>query len=407
MKNGAYAVFSLPNYRNFILARLFYLLAPTTISVIVGWMVYAHTHDTLSLGLIGLAEALPMLCAILFGGYVADIVDRRKIVLTSAVALALCVVALLLISLNMEAVLAAAGLLPIYAVIGGTGIVRAFMAPSQSALNAQLVPRDQFVHSANWNSLVFDVSSVSGPAIGGLLYGFFNAQTALAVVFVFVLIGAFFFSRIEPQPVAPRLTQESIWQSLGAGIRFVFSRQALVGALLLDMLAVLFGGAVSMLPAFAELMGVGAQGLGFLRAAPAIGAILISFYIARYPPTHNAGYKMLFSVAGFGVCIILFAFSRDFWLSMLLLALSGAFDGISVVVRGTIVQRYAPEEMRGRIESVNRIFIASSNEIGAFESGIAAKFMSLVPSVVFGGCMTIIVVAAMAVAAPRLRKLQL
>jgi MFS family permease len=375
--------------------------------VVVGGLVYAHTHDTLSLGLIGLAEALPMLCAILFGGYVADMVDRRKIVLFAASGFAACVVALIFISIHIESVIAAAGLLPVYAVIGVTGILRAFMAPSQSALNAQLVPRDQFVHSANWNSLAFDISSVSGPAIGGLLYGFFDAQTALTVVLGFALIGIFFFSRISPQPVAPRNSKENIWQSLGAGIRFVFSRQALVGTLALDMFAVLFGGAVSMLPAFAEILGVGPEGLGFLRAAPAMGAILVAFYIARYPPTKNAGYKMLFSVAAFGVCIILFALSRNFWLSMVLLALSGAFDGISVVVRATITQRYAPDDMRGRVESVNRIFIASSNEIGAFESGLAARILELVPSVVFGGCMTLLVVAVMATALPKLRRLQL
>lgn len=403
----AFEVFQNRDYRFFLLARIFYMLAPTTITVVIGWLVYQHTRDELSLGFIGLAEAIPMLGVSLVGGYVADRVNRQRIVTVAAGGLALCIALLMLVAWRFEAVYAVAGLWPVYVLIAGTGLVRAFMAPSQSALNAQLVPQAQIMYAANWNGTVFNIANMGGPALGGIIYGFFGPVVALATLFVYAIIGMILFMQVTPQSVMPRPAGETMLQSMQEGLKYVFSRQMLVGALALDMFAVLFGGAVALLPVFAERLGAGPVGLGFLRAAPAVGAVLISFWIARFPPAKHAGRDLLLSIAGFGACMIAFALSQSYVLSFALLLLSGALDGISMVVRATVVQLYTPNELRGRVEAVNRLFISSSNEIGAFESGLAARLMGLEASVIFGGAMTLVCVGIAAAALPRLRKLRL
>jgi MFS family permease len=277
-------------------------------------------------------------------------------------------------------------------------------------LMAQIVPKALYHNSSTWNSLAFHLALILGPAIGGLLYGFFQANITYMVV---MLLGTtswilFYMVKKQPIPTSDFRQRSTLLKSISEGIKFVFKNEILLGAMALDMFAVLFGGAVAMLPVFAEeILKVGAEGLGFLRASPALGAIIMSFTLAHYPPLRNTGKKLIAATAGFGICIICFAVSRNFYLSLFILALSGSFDSISVVIRQTIMQLYTPDEMRGRVAAVNSIFIGSSNEIGAFESGLAAKLMTIVPSVIFGGSMTLIITGITSRIAPKLRMLSI
>ncbi len=377
-------------------------------SVIVGWQVYELTHDALSLGLIGLSEALPFFCVSLFGGHTADKVDRKKIIVLSSSVYLICGVGLLVLSTGLRPILTAHGVFPIYSVIFLTGVARGFLSPAQRAFVAQLVPRELFGNASTWNSLVWQIAEVTGPAAGGLVYGFFGVGSAYTSVAIIAAIGLYMFTIIEPKPLPETKGMETIWQSLSAGFRYVFNDQIILSAISLDMFAVFFGGAVAVLPIFADqVLHIGAKGLGFLRSAPAVGAIIMSIIQANRPFFKNAGRNLLVCVFGFGLSIVLFAISRDFLLSMALLLIGGAFDCVSVVIRGTLVQLYSPDEMRGRISAINGIFIGSSNELGSFESGLAARLMGLIPSVIFGGGMTLLVVAVVRALAPKLKRLQL
>lgn len=282
--------------------------------------------------------------------------------------------------------------------------------PANTALLGQLVDKKDYANAATWSSANWQVAAVMGPALGGLIYGFSSISVAYGSVFILFLFSLWMISRVEVagRIVSDKVSEEDIFSRIREGIGFVMKSPQLLGAFSLDMFAVLFGGAVAMLPVFAsDILHVGPQGLGFLRACPALGAIFMSFYLMFNPPVKNSGRTLLLAVSAFGLCMIGFAFSHWFWLSALLLLLSGLFDNVSVVIRGTILQLYTPEHMRGRVASVNSIFIGSSNELGAFESGMAAKLMGLVPSVAFGGIMTLIVVATTAKVNPVLRKLSL
>lgn len=377
-------------------------------SVIVGWQVYDLTHDPFSLGLIGLSEAIPFLCVALFAGHVADLVNRKTIIVITATAYVVCAIVLLYLSYSMQHFYHTAGVLPLYITISVTGLARAFFYPAQSAYMAQIVSRNLYANSSTWNSTIWHIAAVSGPAAGGLIYGFAGIHAAFMCVVFFSLFSLVFFYTSKSVPVPAREADEGIFASLSTGIKFVFQNQVLLGALALDMFAVLFGGAVALLPVFAsEVLHTGPQGLGFLRAAPAVGAVFMAMVLAYHPPIHRSGVKLLWAVGGFGACIILFALSGNFWLSLGLLALSGMFDNVSVIIRGTILQMYTPDEMRGRVASVNSLFVGSSNELGSFESGLAAKLMRLVPSVVFGGGMTLMIVLATAGFAPKLRKMEI
>jgi MFS family permease len=277
-------------------------------------------------------------------------------------------------------------------------------------LLGQLVPRELITGAATWGSTAWQIAAVTGPALGGLMYGFFGIVPAYMLVFSFFLICVIvlFFIKSPGKVIQDEKRDDRIFASIGEGIRYVFKNQVLLGAFSLDMFAVLFGGAVAMLPVFAsDILKVGPQGLGLLRACPAIGAILMSVYLTFYPPIKHSGRAMLYSVAGFGLCMIFFAISKNFYLSAACLFLSGSFDFVSVVVRSSILQLFTSNEMKGRVSSVNSIFIGSSNELGAFESGAAASAMGLVPSVVFGGVMTLIVVTVASFSAPKLRNLSL
>lgn len=384
--------------------RLQIVLAYQIMAVVVGWHVYQLTRDPLALGLIGLAEVIPYFCCALFAGYAVDHHSRRMFgVLASAV-----------VGLNAGGLAAVAGgWLPghpsawIYAAIACVGLARAFIGPSFSALFALVLPREQYARGAGMGSSVFQLAVVLGPALGGALVGWASiavAYAAAAVLAVCAAISLLLLRVAEPPPAATA----PVFSSIREGLRFVFDNQIILGAQALDMFAVLFGGAVAMLPMFVhDVFNSGPQGLGMLRAAPAVGALITGVILARHPIDLHAGRLLLTAVAGFGTCIILFALTTSFWVAALLLVLSGIFDGVSIVLRTTILQLMTPDAMRGRVSAINGIFIGSSNELGAFESGVAARLMGLVPSVVFGGLMTLTVVAATARLAPGLRKLDL
>ena len=377
-------------------------------SLIVSWQIYQYTHDAFWLGMIDLTEAIPFLLTALFAGHVADLIARKKIVVNAAAILSVCTALLCFFTLHHGELLHNYGVWPVYTVIFITGIARAFIAPSLFAFLSQIVPREQYSNAATWSSTVWQIGAIGGPAVGGLLYGIIGITNSYATVLVLMVLALISLSFIASRPIPQKQKKESLFESLGQGIKFVFNNQEILGALSLDLFAVLFGGAVALLPIFADkVLKIGALGLGILRAAPSVGAVLMGAIMVYRPPMKNAGKKMLFAVAGFGVCIIVFAYSSSPVFSFILLALSGAFDSVSVVVRSTILQLMTPDEMRGRVSSVNNIFIGSSNEIGGFESGVAAKLLGLIPSVVLGGSITILVTGYTAVKSKKLRRLQL
>lgn len=403
-----YAALKIRDFRLFVLARFVLTFAVQMQSVIVGWQIYELTHDPLSLGLIGLSEAIPVLSVALFAGHLADVVSRKKIIAVCSSAYLVCAALLFLVSTQFNEVLVRQGVFPIYIIVFFAGLTRGFMSPAQAAFSAQLVPRELFGNASTWGSVAWQVSEVTGPAVGGLIYGFVGLGTAYGTVIVLSAVGLFIFIAIENKPMPVRTRAESILHSLSAGIRFVFHDQIILSAISLDMFAVFFGGAVTVLPIFAdEVMHIGAEGLGFLRAAPAVGAIIMSIIQANYPVFRRAGRNLLACVFGFGLMVILFALSKNFYVSLIILMLGGAFDNVSVIIRATIIQLHAPDAMRGRVSAVNGIFLGASNELGSFESGVAAKLMGLIPSVIFGGSMTLLVVASVRVLAPKLRKLRL
>lgn len=405
-KHDPFGALRMRDFRLFIIARFCITLGINSQAVCVGWQVYELTKDPFSLGLIGLAEALPFILIALYAGHIADLFDRRKIILFAMTCLVLAAGALFYFSTDLSGIITRYGTFPIYAVIFMTGIARGFFSPSSFAYMSQLVPRDLYRNSSTWNSTVFQAGAVSGPAIGGLIYGFMGISTAYLFNFsMFSVALLVLFLLPSKKPERSELI-ESLSQRLTSGLKFVFGNRVIFGALSLDLFAVLFGGATALLPVFAaDVLYVGPEGLGILRAAPATGALLMAFWIA-YKPVRQAGKYLLGCVAGFGLCMILFALSRSFVLSAFVLAIAGALDNVSVIIRSTILQLRTPDHMRGRVAAVNSVFIGSSNEIGAFESGLAARLLGLVPSVIFGGCMTLLVVRFTSRLAPQLRKLE-
>ena len=406
VKHEPLAVFKNRDFGLYFFARFALTIGVLIQSVIVEWQIYEITHDALQLGLIGLAEAIPFICIALFAGHVADIISRKKIIVWSTLFLVIGTFFLFFFSNDLAHNLKTLGTLPIYAAIVITGLARGFIGPSYFAFLTQLIPKEQYATAAAWSSSAWQIGAVTGPAIAGLLYGFFGATTSYAIDTLLILSSLLFVLFIPSRPASKSNKDEGVFNSIRTGLKFVFSNQIVLGALSLDLFAVLFGGAVALLPIFAnEVLNVGPQGLGFLRAAPAIGAVAMGLFLAFNPLKNNAGKKLLWSVAAFGLFTILFALSQNFILSLILLALTGAADNISVVVRSTVLQLKTPDEMRGRVSSVNSVFIGSSNEIGAFESGAADKLMGLIPSVIFGGIMTLLVVATTSKVAPELKNL--
>jgi MFS family permease len=402
-----FAALRVKEFTLFLTFRFFLTLAIQMQSVIVGWQIYEHTKSVLALGVIGLAEAIPFIITSLFAGHVADIKSRKKIIGISVSLFAISTGVLFYFSMNNSAFIHLYGIVPIFLVIGFTGIVRGFVAAATMPFMSQLLPRELYTNAATWNSSVWHTSAVLGPAAAGLICTI-DFSTAYMVSFGFVVFSVFAFALIKDKPLPVRIKKEGLKQSLQAGIKFVFSNQLLLGAISLDLFAVLFGGAVAMLPAYADkILFAGPVELGLLRSAPAIGAIVTAIILVYKPPGKKAGVNLFWNVGLFGAATIAFAISTNFYLSFFFLVLTGAFDNVSVVIRHTIMQLSTPDEMRGRVSAINSIFIGSSNEIGAFESGLAANMMGLMPSVVFGGAMTILIVLLTAKGASKLRKLNL
>jgi MFS family permease len=400
-----YAALRVRSYRWFIVSLMTMTISSQIQGVVVAWQIYDITHDPLSLGLMGLAEALPFVTAALYAGHVADRFDRHTISIVALASLLGC--SLTLLSFNLiPGFLAIHGAWPFYAVIFVSGLARSFLQPARNALGAELVDRSLYANAVAWRSSTWQTAAVVGPALGGLIYGYLSPRFAYVAdaMMMVVSLAAFWWIDYERRAAAEK--RESIGDSLRLGLRFVFNESVLLSAMTLDLFSVLLGGAEALLPVFADtILHVGPQGLGILRAAPAVGAVIASVYLAHRPPFKRAGRTLLYAVATFALCIIAFGLSRSFVLSLVLLAISGMADNVSVLVRSTLLQVLTPEHLLGRVGSVSAIFVGSSNELGAFESGVAARLLGTVPSVVLGGLASLGVVGVIAMRVPRLRTL--
>ncbi len=401
-----YAAFKIRDFRFFIFARQCTTLAIHLQATIVGWQLYEITHDPLALGLIGLAEAAPAITVSLYAGHIADIISRKKIILFTLSALLFCAFALLSFTLDVGAFVLDYGTFPIYLIIFISGIARGFLSPANFSFMPQLIPRLLYGNAISLNTTFWLIASIVGPLIAGFIYALFGISAAYLADVMLIVSGLVFYAMIPARAVPPASEEQGVREKIKSGLRFVMKTEIILGAISLDMFAVLFGGAVALLPIFAaEILAVGPQGLGMLRAAPALGAVLMAFYITHNPIRRNTGKIMLYSVAGFGVSMIGFGLSTSFIFSLVMLILSGVFDSISMIIRSTLIHTRTPENMKGRVSAVNSIFVGSSNEIGAFESGATAKIMGAVASVVFGGSMTLLVVGFTGWKAKKLRQL--
>jgi len=384
--------------------RILIVLAYQTVAVVAGWHIYELTHDALSLGLVGLAEVIPYFLLALFAGHAIDHYSRKMFGVAASV---LLVINALMLAAVSAGVIRGNPVVWIYAAIAVGGVARAFISPTYSAVFAQVLPRHLYAKGSAVGSSVFQLGLVTGPALGGIMVATLGKTTSYGIAAMFCVAAALalFSIRVEKRPP----TQSApLFSSISEGLRFVLGNRIVLGAQMLDMFAVLFGGAVSLLPAFVkDVFHAGPELLGLLRAAPALGGMATGLLLSRYPIRFNNGQWLLGAVAGFGLCIIGFALSGQIWIAALFLLLSGICDGVSVVTRTTIVQLATPDAIRGRVAAINGIFIGSSNELGAFESGLVARLMGLVPSVVFGGVMTLVVVALTGKIAPELRRLDL
>ena len=398
-----FEVFRARSFTAFLFGRFSLTLAVQIQAISLSLLVYERSKDAMALGLTGLAEAATFMVFILPGGYWADVFPRKRMIMLSTALFAICALVLGYLSFSPEKI----SLSQLYLLIGLTGIARATGGPSMQSMIPNLLQRELLPQGIAWNTGFWQIASVAGPALGGLIYGYFGAKQAFTTTVALTGCALLLFGTIAVKST-PNPRKESLYASLRSGISFVAKHRIILPALTLDLFAVLFGGAVALLPLFNDqILHSGPEALGWLRAAPSIGAVIVSVILARRPPMQQTGIKLFASVALFGVCIIAFALSKNYWISFALLLFSGAFDAVSVLIRSMLVQLYTPDEMRGRVSSVNSVFIGSSNEIGAFESGLAAKIMGLVPSVIFGGCMTLLVSLTIGMKARKLRRLYL
>nr|WP_269670681.1 MFS transporter [Stenotrophomonas sp. SY1] len=394
-----------PGFAQLLLYRIAAMLSYQIVAVTVGWHIYEITRNPFSLGLIGLAEVLPFFCVAPFAGYLVDHLPRRKLGMAASLGLIATAVVLAAVAMGW---LPFKGVWPIYLAIALTGMVRAFLSPIYNALFARVLAREQFARGAGFGSVVFQAGMVIGPALGGVLVAWGGKGLSYGVAAVMATLALAALASLRVSEPAPPQTRAPIFASIAEGARFVLGNQIMLGAMALDMFSVLLGGVVAMLPAFIQdILHYGPEGLGILRAAPALGSICVGLWLARRPLQRNAGRVLLFAVAGFGLCVIAFGLSKHFWLSAAILLFYGACDGVSVVVRSTILQLATPDEMRGRVSSINGIFISSSNELGAFYAGTMARLLGLVPAVVIGGCAVLGVAGVTAWKAPQLRRLNL
>ena len=390
-KPDSFISLRIKEFRFYLGMRFFFTFSYRMQAVIIGFHIYKLTNDPLALGLIGLSEAIPAIGIALYGGYLADKLEKRGLLLKVFCGVILCsFVMLVATSSYMPKYGLGDYVVPtMYAMIFGIGIARGFFSPTTFSVMAQIVPRELYPNATTWNSSSWQFASIIGPAIGGLVYGYFGITVTYFVIIFFLLIAfvcIFFLNKHQPKFVPTT----NIVQSLSEGIKFVFKTRMMVWAMTLDLFSVFFGGAVALLPVFAhDILKVGAQGLGYMQAASSLGAVITMLVMTRHSPMHKPWRNLLIAVIGFGTSIICYGLSKNYYLTLCLLFMEGAFDSVSVIIRSTIMQLLTPDEMRGRVSAVNSMFIGSSNEIGAFESGLTAKLMRTVPAVVFGGSMTI------------------
>jgi MFS family permease len=408
LKNNPYAPLKIPEFKFFITGRFIFIMGLRMTGTVIGWWMYLLTKSPLALGFVGLSEVIPALSLALYAGHYIDISEKRKLLLTTLLLYMGCVLLFILFSSELSHsrlttwTLAAC----ICLVVAVTGAIRAFSGPTFSAMIAQIVPKELLTAAASISSATWLVGSIIGHAAGGFLIAYIGINKTFYVILVFLLSGFLLLRKISTKPILHK-SSSNTWQSVKEGIDYVFKTKEILGTLSLDLFAVLFGGAVAMVPVFAkDILHIGPIGFGWLNAAADIGSIITVTILTFRPLQKKQGRLLFFAVGGFGACIILFALSELFWLSFVALLLSGCMDGISVIIRSTILQIKTPAELRGRVMSVNSMFINSSNELGQFESGVAAKIMGIVPSVVFGGCMTLAITIATWYKAPSIKKME-
>ena len=407
--NDPFAAVRIPEFKNLMLGRFTFITALRMMSTLVAWWVYELTGDPFAIGLVGLSEVIPALSMALYAGHVIDKSEKRKLILKGVFSYTIVAAILLFISTSYIGSRFSNNTISlfIYALIFCTGIIRSFTGSSFSAILASIVPRHYLQNATSWTQGSWLSASVTGHAVGGLLIWKLGITGTLIIICSLLVVAFFLITQLKPKPPMAQNIEKKTWESVKEGLRFVFRTKEILAAFSLDMFAVLFGGAAAMVPVFAkDILKIGPQGFGWLNAAIDIGAIFSIVLLTISPLKKAQGKKLLIAVAGFGICIICFALSKWFVLSFAALMIAGMLDGISVVVRGTVMQLKTPDHMRGRVSSVGSMFINSSNELGQFESGAAARLMGVVPSVIFGGCMTLVVVIVAWVKAPTLRKFE-
>jgi MFS family permease len=397
--SNPYAVFRLPNYRRYFTGNILGIIAHQMLTLAVGWEIYERTGSKLKLGYIGLAQYLPILLFTLPAGQFADRFNRKKIMFVTLAMTATAALVMLWVSATNGSINV------IYACLFLNGLARAFQAPARAAFVTQIVPREIFPNAVAWGSNSFEIATITGPALGGAMIAFFGKPTWVYLVAAACSLG-YLILLVGIKVGTPHDHREPIrLEGLITGLKFVWKTKVMVASITLDLFAVLLGGAVTLLPIYAkDILQVGPTGLGWMRAAPSVGAVLMALYIAHRPPMQKAGLTLMLSVIGFGGATVLFGLSRSFWFSMVMLMLIGAFDAVSVIIRHTLVQLLTPDEMRGRVSAINSLFIGTSNELGGYESGVVAEYFGTVASVVSGGIGTLIVVAVVSVVWPQLRK---
>ena len=408
MNTHPLAVLKITEFRNFILGRFVFIMGLRMMGTLVSWWMYELTGDAFYIGMIGLAEAIPAIGLALYAGYVIDKSEKRRLLLITIFLYIIC--AFILLGTSTQWFSQQFGtkiiILFIYSIIFLTGAIRSFSGPSFGAMIASLVPKQLLITASQLSSTSWLIASIIGHAMAGFLIAWLHVTGTFIVITSLIITGFLLLSKLKAKPpgiTAERKTLEAVTE----GLKYVVKTKEVLGAITLDLFAVLFGGAVAMVPVYAkDILHVGPIGFGWLNAATDIGSITMVIALTLYPLKKKQGIKLLLAVTGFGICIIIFGLSKLYWLSFVALVVGGIFDGVSVVVRGNIMQLKTPDELRGRVMSVNSMFINSSNEIGQFESGAAAKLMGVIPSVVFGGCMTIFVVIATWIKAPSLKKLE-
>lgn len=400
----AYKALTFPEFRAYVTGNTLFTIALLIQEVVLAYEIYKITHNPLALGLIGLAEAIPFISLVLFGGHFADNRDKKTIMQVALSVIIASSVFLLYSSTQLQSADQDFHIYSIYAVIFIIGLSKGFFSPAASSLNPFLVPKEVFANAATWNSSFWQLGSILGPGVAGFLYAYAGLSGSLITVIALLLGVMFCIFQIENRPVPVKSVQhESIWHSLREGIAYVFKTKIILYSISLDLFSVLFGGVIAILPIFAEdILKVGAEGLGILRAAPSVGAVVTMVTLVYFPPLKHAWRNLILAIAGFGLATFVFGLSTNFWLSVTALFFTGAFDSISVVIRQTVLRFYTPDEMRGRVSSVNGVFVSTSNEMGAFESGLAAKIFGTVPSVLIGAGITMVLVSLVAITSKEL-----